>query len=292
MKKIFYVMLISLFIMTVACEKNTTIELGELERELVITSFISPNNKTTEVNVTWSRSLFGLQKNDILFDIITYAKVEISTLDGTSVSLPFDEKNQLYSIDADRFPIISGQTYQLKVVLPDGKTATSKCTVPRKINSSLNIETIDSLKNGSYYELGIDIGWDDLINQKNYYRIHAFVDQTLVSEDATILNNFERVKFTNEFDVYDDILFENSKIILRNGFYYNYYFGDFEGEIVSKKIICYLLNTDENYYNYHNTINSNLEIDFYSEPSLIFSNIEGGIGCFGAYNSFRVEKEF
>lgn len=47
-----------------------------------------------------------------------------------------------------------------------------------------------------------------------------------------------------------------------------------------------LLHVDKNYYDYHRTLQQQNDIDGnpFAEPVLISTNIEGGLGCFGAYN--------
>lgn len=45
-------------------------------------------------------------------------------------------------------------------------------------------------------------------------------------------------------------------------------------------------NTDEHYFKYHRSVQTRGDSDNpFVEPSLIYTNVEGGLGCFGAYNS-------
>lgn len=46
-----------------------------------------------------------------------------------------------------------------------------------------------------------------------------------------------------------------------------------------------LYNADEHYYRYHRSLTERHDYtNPFTEPYLIYSNIEGGLGCFGAYN--------
>jgi hypothetical protein len=54
----------------------------------------------------------------------------------------------------------------------------------------------------------------------------------------------------------------------------------------SGRLDGYLLNVDENYYRYHDGVARQDEVrdNPFAEPVPIPTNIQGGLGCFGAYN--------
>jgi hypothetical protein len=55
---------------------------------------------------------------------------------------------------------------------------------------------------------------------------------------------------------------------------------------ILREVFFEVLNMDENYYKFCKTIRDNENSDNpFVEPALVFSNIEGGLGCFGAYNA-------
>ncbi len=287
---------VSLFLITAcvlfACEKDANIDLGEFEKEVVVTSFLSPSNDTTIVQITYSRPLFGDQKEDMPFEVVLAANVEISNTKGHSVTLPFDHDLMAYAVDSATLPVERGETYFLKVTTPNDEVISSVCTVPLEVNKSIQVIGIDSLKNGEAYEFHFDASWADIVNTKNYYRIHAYVNRTLVDEDGFLFYDSERIIFKDEYDVFDDVLFENISFTIRDGNYYNAYFEDDNATILSKRAIFHLLNVDEHYFKYHNSINTNINVGLFSEPSLIYSNIEGGLGCFGAFTTYKIEMAF
>jgi hypothetical protein len=44
-------------------------------------------------------------------------------------------------------------------------------------------------------------------------------------------------------------------------------------------------NADVNYFKYHRSLQQRLDTENpFTEPSIIYTNIKGGLGCFGAYN--------
>jgi len=55
---------------------------------------------------------------------------------------------------------------------------------------------------------------------------------------------------------------------------------------ILKEIYFEILNMDENYYKFCKTIKANGNSDNpFVEPALIYTNIIGGLGCFGAFNA-------
>jgi len=53
-----------------------------------------------------------------------------------------------------------------------------------------------------------------------------------------------------------------------------------------------LLNVDVHYYKYHKSLSSNNEDNPFAEPTLIYTNINGGLGVFAAYNKTMVTKDW
>jgi hypothetical protein len=46
----------------------------------------------------------------------------------------------------------------------------------------------------------------------------------------------------------------------------------------------YIINCSEDYYKYHTSVKNYQGDDFFVEPSIIFDNIDNGLGNFSAYN--------
>jgi hypothetical protein len=46
---------------------------------------------------------------------------------------------------------------------------------------------------------------------------------------------------------------------------------------------AFLISGNEDYINYHKDLQRFQDLNPFSEPTINFSNIKGGIGCFGAY---------
>ena len=51
-----------------------------------------------------------------------------------------------------------------------------------------------------------------------------------------------------------------------------------------KRIIVSLQKVDETYYRYHHALENYQGIDLFSEPTLVYSNVDNGLGVFCSYN--------
>lgn len=305
-----YIIFIFLTLFLVGCESLVTdVDKGDLpqvESKLVVQCFISPQSARINVVVTESIPLFA--EPDLKGGVIPNAVVKLS--DGTREAvIPFDTANQLYSADKSVLAILPGKTYFLSVV--NGiRSVKATCTVPAtavvpttyKIDTSFSgsISARDTL-------LTVKYNWNDIAGQTNYYRVRAALDlEYSVPEEVSAGGEFKERRVRNRFNFnWDDTIGRNdfrsdvnldgtefSSPIGRvnlpdplsyssNGAVYTSYP---KSKIISITMEVY--NTDENYFKYHRSVQTRGDSDNpFVEPSLIYTNIEGGLGCFAAYNS-------
>ncbi|PSL25287.1 DUF4249 domain-containing protein [Dyadobacter jiangsuensis] len=305
-----YIIFIFLTLFLVGCESLVTdVDKGDLpqvESKLVVQCFISPQSARINVVVTESIPLFA--EPDLKGGVIPNAVVKLS--DGTREAvIPFDTANQLYSADKSVLAILPGKTYFLSVV--NGiRSVKATCTVPAtavvpttyKIDTSFSgsISARDTL-------LTVKYNWNDISGQTNYYRVRAALDlEYSVPEEVSAGGEFKERRVRNRFNFnWDDTIGRNdfrsdvnldgtefSSPIGRvnlpdplsyssNGAVYTSYP---KSKIISITMEVY--NTDEHYFKYHRSVQTRGDSDNpFVEPSLIYTNIEGGLGCFAAYNS-------
>jgi hypothetical protein len=301
--------LLSLLALT-ACESLITdidqSKLPQVESKLVVQCFISPQSARTNVVVTESVPLFGdpQMKNSV----VRNASVKIS--DGVlEVTIPFDTASQLYMIDKSKFAINAGKTYFLTVT--DGtRKVTSKCTVPTKAVVANSYE-IDTSYNGNmaYQDtvITLKMGWNDIPTDTNYYRVRASMDLEYSIPEGTTPENFKERRVRNRYNFnWDDTIgrsdFRNDinldgaaftspigRANLPNPITYDFGNGNKFTIYPKSKIISITMevyNTDEHYFKYHRSLETRGSSDNpFVEPSLIYTNIEGGLGCFASYNS-------
>ena len=307
-----YIAFLFLTLFLAACESLVTdvddADLPQVESKLVVQCFISPQSARINVIVTESIPLFA--EPDLKGGVIPNAIVKLS--DGArEIAIPFDTTNQLYSIDKSALPILPGKTYFLSVA--DSKRSVSAtCTVPAIAVVPKTYE-IDTSSSGDISardtSLTVKYTWNDIAGQTNYYRVRASLDLEYSLPEGVTSNQGQLIekRVRNRFNFsWDDTIGRNDfrNDINLDGTDFNsptgrvklpkpvaYTAGDGtaylsfpKSKIVSVTMEVY--NTDEHYFKYHRSVQTRGDSDNpFVEPSLIYTNIEGGLGCFGSYNS-------
>jgi hypothetical protein len=313
MKKFAYLFLFILTFAISACESLITdipaSKLPQVDSKLVVHSFISPQAARIVVVVTQSVPVFG--ETPATGGVVRNAIVKIS--DGQKeMRVPYDTASQLYVLDKAAFPIVASKTYYLHVT--DGKrTVTASCTVPAKqiLAKSYVIDT--SVSNNSFDKdtaITVKMTWDDISPDTNYYRTKASMDLEYTVPEGTSVDTFRERRVRNRFNFnWDETIGRNDyqsdgnldgasftspigRSTLPQAVTCDYGNGDKFTVYPKSKIIMITLeiyNTDENYFRYHRSLEMRGSSDNpFIEPSLIFTNIQGGLGCFAAYNSGQV----
>jgi hypothetical protein len=286
--RILYTLTIGLLLTFTACEKEVTnIKLPQASSKLVVTSFISPQDTLLRVSVLESVPAIG--KNRLSSDDVPNARVRMS--DGVkTVDFVHDIQARAYVADIKDFPIIPGNTYFLEVSDTKGRKTEASCTVPVTQNIALEIE-IDSAKNqyNEYMDYFMIMKWQDTPGEVNYYRIFA---ELYRNQGIFGSNYFQQVYFGDAYSnvgkLYSDSRLDGAKFSSARGLIskppYNPEFP------ATNTLYAYLLNTDEHYYRYHQSLSNHYNTDGnpFAEPALIYSNINGGLGAFGSYTRTTV----
>lgn len=293
-----YIVLIATIIGFSSCEYDATnVDIPVIESKLVVQCFISPQKTKVEALVSFSSPIYGNNKAE---DWIDNATVEITN--GTiqkKLTLNNNGFRPKYEIDSNDFKIEAGRTYTLYVSTPDGRTVNATCTVPFKIDSTSLVYNWDSVVTkkpdvGSIDRtIRLNMKWTDRQQGENYFRAGANV--LIYAENNP--NNVLKERMSN--NSYSDLFTDAGKdgaTLERNSLERTVtsQVGGSVGQFsfIPKGIEIYILNCEENYYKYHKTSESNNIDDPFSEPTLVFSNIIGGLGCFGASNEYIKTIDF
>jgi len=271
-----------------SCEKEVTnIELPEAEPKLVVGCFLSPDNSYTSVTVSTSVPIFGQNNNgSSSSSYIENATVVLS--DGiNSCQLVYDNFFMRYEVNSSIFPIISGKTYTLSVTASGYKNVFASCTVPQSKVATASA-TINQNNSSGYSSTSMKIKWTDIVGENNYYR-------TSIKYIGVDLNNITDTIY-QQYISYNNPVFtdkNNDGGELYSSFEYlsnigdNVYFSSSTGNYTLKGYEIEIANIESNYYLYQKTLNSYAGDNPFAEPSLIYSNIQNGLGVMGAYRSFK-----
>ncbi len=255
------------------CTKEAKIKLPPQENKLVVTSFISPNDYNIVVTVrnanpkfNWS-GFWGPQDNNI-----TDASIFIS--DGiTQIRVPFDSVKGLYLVPASDLPIQSGKTYYLSVSTPDGRKVTAETTVPSGTLSLNKFEVNQSGNDTDHVNIKALISIPDL--PETTYITGSFDVITSADSLPYYTNNNQSYFFSasDEFQTYQEYV-KSEQIDVYSAAYYPFI-----------ELGVTLLNSDKHFYLYHKTVRlaQGSGDNPFSDPVMVYSNINGGLGCFGSY---------
>jgi len=259
-----------------ACESMLSdVDVPESEPKLVVSGFLSPEDDTISIIVKKSRPLYvPTQGWDNSFPPVNNAVVTIS--DGLiSVTLPYNSLSGNYQIPMVNMPVIAGNTYSLEVTTPDGYHASSSCTVPVGISPEVEVTGIDSIDQYGSITIRVSLRFRDVPGPGNFYRIAA---GTLYGDEGSFNNYFYETGFERGEPYVSDKNKDGEQFTYRTWDIYN-------NNIMDNNLYVSLLITDENYYNFHRSINSSSDGDNpFSEPTPVFTNIEGGLGIFAGVN--------
>lgn len=267
--------------------------LPETDSKLVVACFISPQDTVLAAKVTETKLLIGTTGD--IRDEITNAIVSLS--DGSkTIQLIYNPKLGYYRALPTNLPILVGKTYTIIVSTPDGRKVSASTTVPNSIPiKEVKIDTMQTTDNQqgvvvSRTEYNVKLIWQDALNETNYYRgISVF--EALIKYPDTFPTNQKLPPFPatiTDLRTIDDKNTDGQLLSLNRTFEANSpatIANSFGIRFISQ-IKVGLFQTDIHYYNYHTSLRRQRENNNpFAEPVLLYTNINGGFGCFGAYNA-------
>lgn len=263
----------------VSCKREATIELPSQDPRLVVTCFISPQNPNITAVVRtsiqkYNGSYVNYTKKGTTENDVTNAMVMLT--DGSkNIQIPFDTLLSCYNIESSQFSIESGKSYTLTVSTPDGKKVTASTTVPTGTLQTEYSKPNFKMDSEFQVEFSFNVIVKDIPNQTNY--VAAYYNIMTIT---TATSPYIYIPPDEPF------IFETDEELNREGYngtvsYFNYT-GD---TITSIPVTLLTLNCSKEFYLFNKSSREAVYNDGnpFGEPILVYSNIEGGFGCFGAY---------
>ncbi len=272
--------------------------------KLVVACFISPQDTVLAARVSRSMPVLGTVSSSL--PDVPNATVILS--DGSrSVTLQRTINQQagllFYRANPAQLPIVAGRTYTLTVRVPDGRQVSASCTVPEPV--AVQTMTLDSAVVNQFgqtrKEYYARLRWRDPAGQTNFYRVagdneyllrNRFQTNPNVPARDTTLRMSGGWFFENGSTTTDQGR-DGQEMISSRGrlaVAYSWFNGQQENSRPTGRANGYLLNVDENYFRYHDAVERQNRVgdNPFAEPVLIPSNIQGGLGCFGAHNKATI----
>ncbi len=282
----------SMMFLLSSCEKIVdNVNIPAQQPKIVVTCFISPEDTLISANVSLSAPIWSTTNVD-LNTPVTNATVIISGA-STQAQLTYNYQKSCYLIYTSVFPIQPDGAYKLTVSLPGYTSVEATCKVPAVKNQSLEFLSFDSLSgNENSVEYRFKIDFTDFSGVGNYYRVGGTLislnDNGMGTKDTmyNTLFNKDNLEFITDKDN------DGQKIMRELNYSKNSYdmVGNGNEKLLRLKII--LLTTDENYYKFHKTLSGYTGDDIFSEPTIIYSNVQNGLGVFAAYRKYSLVYTF
>lgn len=292
--RLFPLLMLCALVVLTGCESDVEDMDLDVSSKLVVISYISPQDTLLKVHLQMSQPAIGKRLSSEQLKIKN-ATVTIS--DGASVlALAYNADKDHYEGDAKAWPVSAGKTYRLKVITPAGDVAEATCTVPRtegieitEINAPYSVE--QDYYNSNARKYNISFKWKDAPEVANYYRTLVYKAYSITDSDGLKRTFYEGVyRGYNGIDTQTD---EKSKGGIMTSEAIVYY--DYNSDRMDKPFYLYavLVVSDRHYYLYHQSLYKQQETSDnpFSEPTIMYSNIKGGLGVFGGYNQLVAVKE-
>lgn len=268
-----------------SCNKDASFaDLPEFNEKIVINAFLSPDQAENKIFVSWTRPRFGELKE------METARNPSLLLYENSKEVHLDTIRENWGHNAGWFFYIrnfnfkEGLAYHLKVINDLGQEAEATCKIPLKRDFKISVDTVFSKTTDDFGDTSTTLivkpSIIDFPGETNYYRILYLFDLYIHGDQFPLdLHLDEGDKMHN------DIGSEGGKIFLRpvkipSGFLdWGFY-----GKPDSCLLTIYLLNTDKPYNDFHVSLNNYSAGDTpFTEASLSYSNVLGGLGIFASY---------
>lgn len=270
-------------------------QLADQPVKLIVACFISPQDTVLAAKIARSRPIL----DDEPVNGLNITSATVTLLNGSrSIVLKYHPKLQYYRADPADFPIRAGETYQLTVKTRDGKLLQAQTTVPDAVK--LQRARLDSERvvenNAVRKRFFARYYWNDLANQTDYYQTNGVIAYRCPQCPATepVRQPVQFVTGEGSQALYNDQESPGEPMISAKGYMGASISSDeeFFPAFFSRPFVltANLLHLNNDYYRYHQALAQQLEIDSnpFAEPVPIPSNIQGGLGCFGAYNRSTV----
>ncbi len=268
--------LLPVLLLLAACEKEANIKLPDVPPRLVVVGFICPQDTLIRVRLTKSSPIFQLSQVDVNAPV-TDATVRIYG-NSTSIQLTYDNTLELYVVPASQFPVYAGNEYRVEASAPGVETATATTTVPGPVPADFTASmsySIDSSQISTWrYDVDLSESFTDLPGDGDYYRIH----EKAVIYDGILIDTIRTSMGQGE-------LFADRSVARLQTFDLSMSAPSSWAGHTLVAMEVYLIHSSREYHLYHHALfNYTGAGDPFSEPSLMYTNVEKGYGIFAGAN--------
>jgi len=291
--KTYITIALSIFILFFSsCEKIVdNVDIPLQQPKVVVSCFISPEDTLIKAFIYLSSPIFSNSNTDN-YTPVNNAVVKISDYTNEATLAYQSMSHEYYSIGTDIFPILPGNNYRLTVSVPGYDNVEASCHVPLYANQSMQFLSFDSIQEDEYaWKYIFKTEFTDFSGVGDFYRVSGVITSVYDYGSGAADTSWNQIYTQFDKEYLSDKLVDGQKIQSVFEYWIGYYMEKEYGEkFLSAEF--FLLTTDENYYRFHRSLSSYSGDDPFSEPTIVYSNINGGLGAFGAYRKSSVKFIF
>ena len=297
-----------LFIFSVSllfsCTKILDDELPQKEPKLVINGIINPDS-VFKINISQSYHVFENEgSNNLPFIQGASAKL----YKGSQFLFDLEEEENGYYASTGFFPALnqSNKVEGAKSGFPSVQATTS---IPDPV-PILSFDTSMVWDGDEYYTFlsfsGV-LKYKDPPGEENFYRLDCF--QTFFDETGQPITYRQFIDVedsddyfydkSEEYLVWNDLLTNGDEVTINFNIFFDHYYIDYGQGITDTSTVIYSISfssLNEDFYKYDKSRSQYFESggtdNPFSEPVLIYSNIENGYGVFGGFSGDTVSFEY
>jgi hypothetical protein len=267
----------SAMILFASCETDADIPLPEVDPKIVINCFISDEIEVIKAAVFKSDPVFSDNDGNYPYAGKVEEDMYVVISNGSiTAELIFNPQTEFYEVGTDVFPLVAGGNYTLTVTAPDGETVSANTTIPVNApivqSSSFTQEQISNDFYGEQTRVTIKQTLTDPSSSFDYYRFYY------VLQDQFLTNMYVGEDYADDNSLDGNLLYNEHELTA--------YYGS-DNPITSIK--AFVIRGSEEYQRFHKTVYNQSPGDPFSEPSIIYSNVDGGLGVFAGYRQIEVE---
>lgn len=274
-----------------SCEKTVQVDMPPYEPVLVVNSILDVDSALT-VDVLHSRSILDSSR----IKRITSAKVELYENDNYVGRMILDTNN---AFTLPSFTPKSGNIYKIEVEQSGYKSVSAHTFTPQPVNILRHSVSGGAGKNEMNEPLAVlNLSINDP-SDKNYYffQLYKFVNDTFWIDTLSnqVFSWAERIPIYNQSTEHSSNLeigyLTSDELFNGREYQFNLYFDEYElQDTSSSDLIAYVSSVSPEFYKF--IISQNLQQlstgNPFAEPVRIYSNINNGLGIFGASTTRKI----
>ena len=287
--------LIIVLLLFTSCIKTLSDQLPEPPPKLVVNAAISSDSILT-VNISKSIPILN-NENNMTLPFVQGATINFYE-DGQFL-FPLQETDHGY-YSKPAYKPSEGRVYSIKVDKQGFASVSAQTTIPEKVGIISFDTTIVTEEYQDYSEkiISCELKYTDDNNIENFYSLECIKsyydpdDNYFVEHQYIFVEESEEYFYDKPYGIllWTDKLTNGQTVSIKFEIdpYYIYYQPEGNDD-VSVKYTIYLKSLEEDYYQYEKSKHLYYENgdgdDPFTEPVLIYSNVENGLGVFGGFSS-------